>query len=315
MKSDSKGSAIAMVLFATTSWGSLFHAGKSIIAHVDSWWFSLFRNTGATLLIVGILAATGALRWRLLRPNLGRIAFHGIGGYGVYGIVVFIGMRWTVPSHAALIMATMPISTIVARSIGERRLPPSWTWAVAALALTGVAIVSGVAQSGGAGASWQGDAIVFLGSLGWVVYTLGPAALPQLDSREYTAFTLLVTLPVVYAAVAIADALGFTQAPAAADWVAVMPQLLYVVLVPTVGAALTYNRGVRELGPVNAMLFINVVPISALAISIARGQHPGAAELAGSALVIAAIVVQYRMLTGAPKQKPLALARSGGAVR
>src|SRR5512140_2988221 len=125
---NSNGAAALMVLFATASWGSLFHAGKSIIGHVDAWWFSLCRYSGATVLLVGMLAATGALRWRLLLPNLGRLAFHGIAGFAVFGIVVFIGMRWTVAAHAALIMATMPISTIVARSLIERRLPPAWTW-------------------------------------------------------------------------------------------------------------------------------------------------------------------------------------------
>lgn len=302
MKNDSNGLGAGLLLFATFSWGSLFHVGKSVLAHVDPWWFSLARYTGATAVLVAILAATGALRWRLLPPNVGRLAFHGIAGYAVFGIVVFIGLQWTVPSHAALIMATMPISTIVVRAFIERRLPPSWTWAVAALALAGVFIVSGA--GGASGGSWHGDATVFLGSLGWVTYTLGPGALPQLDAREYTAFTLVVALPAIALAVSLADLAGITHAPSAHDWLAITPQVAYTVLVPTVAAALAFNRGVRALGPVNAMLFINIVPISALAISIARGEHPGAAELLGSALVIAAIVVQYRMMTSAPMPKP-----------
>jgi drug/metabolite transporter (DMT)-like permease len=296
MKNDSGGVGAAMLLFATAAWGSLFHVGKAVIAHVDPFWFTVARYVGATAVLVAVLAATGALRWRLLRPNAGRLAFHGIAGYCVFGIVVFVGLQWTVPSHGALIMATMPISTIVARSLIDRRLPPAWTFAVAALALSGVAIVSGVVGTHAAG-SWHGDAIVFLGSLGWVTYTLGPGALPQLDAREYTAFTLVLALPAILVVVALAEAAGMAHVPSAAQWEAVAPHIAYTILVPTVAAALAFNRGVRQLGAVNGMLFINVVPISALAIGVARGQHPTAAEVVGSALVVAAIVLQYRMLT------------------
>ena len=310
MKGDSGGSGAAMLLFATTAWGSLFHVGKAVIAHVDPWWFTVARYAGATALLVGLLAANGSLRWRLLGPNAGRLAFHGIAGYCVFGILVFIGLQWTVPSHGALIMATMPISTIVARSLIDRRLPPSWTFAVAGLALGGVFIVSGAAGSGNPAASWHGDAVVFLGSLGWVTYTLGPGALPQLDSREYTAFTLVLALPAILLAAALAEAAGIAHMPSTAQWARVAPHIGYTILVPTVAAALAFNRGVRQLGPVNGMLFINIVPISALAIGVARGQHPTAAEMIGSALVVAAIVLQYRMLIAKPAAAPAA-ARAG----
>ena len=297
MKNDSAGIGAALLLFATASWGSLFHVGKAVLGHVDPWWFTAARYTGAAVVLITVLAATGSLRWHLLRPNALRLAFHGVAGYCVFGILVFIGLQWTVPSHGALIMATMPISTIVARSFIDRRMPPAWTFGVAALALTGVFVVSGVTGSANPSASWHGDVIVFMGSLGWVTYTLGPGALPQLDFREYTAFTLVIALPVILGVVALAEAAGIAHAPSAAQWAAAAPHIVYTIAIPTVAAALAFNRGVRELGPVNGMLFINVVPISALAIGIARGQHPTAAELLGSALVVAAIVLQYRAMT------------------
>ena len=296
MKNDSHGTGVALLLFATFSWGSLFHVGKSIIAHVDPFWFTLARYGTGVVVLLAVLALTGPLRWRLLPAHVGRLAFHGIAGYLVFGIGTFIGLQWTTPAHASVIMATMPISTVVARAVAERRMPAPWTWGVALLALGGVLIVSGVAGSHGANGSWHGDAIVFLSSLGWVTYTLGPSALPQMDAREYPLFSLLVALPAIFLAVAVAEVIGVAHTPAAAQWDAVIPQLVYTVLVPTVGAVLAFNRGVRELGPVNAMLFINVVPISALRISAARGQAPTHVELAGSALVIAAIVLQNRML-------------------
>lgn len=296
MASNPRGTGAALLVFATCSWGSLFHVGKAAMGHVDPFWFTLSRQVIAAIVLLAVLAAMGPLRWHLVRPNLGRLAFYGVAGYAVFSIVVFLGLRRTTPSHGALIMATMPVSTVVARAAVQRRLPPAWTWGVALLALCGVFVVSGTTGSQ-AGASWQGDLVVFVGSLGWVAYTLGAAALPQLDAREYPAFTLLAALPALLAAVMVAEALGVTHAPARADWAAVAPHIAYTVLVPTVAAVLAFNRGVRELGPANAMLFINIVPVSALLISVARGQRLGAPEVVGSMLVVAAIVIQNRMMS------------------
>ncbi|WP_029000672.1 hypothetical protein [Azohydromonas australica] len=46
----------------------------------------------------------------------------------------------------------------------------------------------------------------------------------------------------------------------------VVPAVLYIIAIGTVLAALTYNLGVRLLGATTGILFINWVPVSALAI-------------------------------------------------
>jgi drug/metabolite transporter (DMT)-like permease len=55
-----------------------------------------------------------------------------------------------------------------------------------------------------------------------------------------------------------------------------------------------FNFGVRTLGQATGTLFINCVPVSALAIATALGQPPSAHELAGALLVGAALVLATR---------------------
>jgi drug/metabolite transporter (DMT)-like permease len=53
---------------------------------------------------------------------------------------------------------------------------------------------------------------------------------------------------------------------------------------------LAWNEGVRRLGAPNAALFMNLVPVVAFTIAIARGYHPEGLELAGAAVTVAALV-------------------------
>ena len=53
---------------------------------------------------------------------------------------------------------------------------------------------------------------------------------------------------------------------------------------------LCWNAAIGMIGPQNAVLFGNLIPVTTFAIEIARGYRPGAVELAGAVLTIAALV-------------------------
>jgi EamA-like transporter family. len=78
--------------------------------------------------------------------------------------------------------------------------------------------------------------------------------------------------------------------PSATDVWAVSPQLLYLAIPGAVIAVLTWNAAIRLIGPQNAVLFGNLIPITTFAIEIVRGYRPVAVEYSGVALTIAALV-------------------------
>ena len=65
------------------------------------------------------------------------------------------------------------------------------------------------------------------------------------------------------------------------------PALGYIVVFGAVIAVLSWNTAVQRLGAPTAVLFNNLVPITAFAIAIAGGYSPNAYELGGAALAIA----------------------------
>ena len=67
-------------------------------------------------------------------------------------------------------------------------------------------------------------------------------------------------------------------------------------------AVVSWNGAVAALGPQNATLFGNLIPMTTFVIEIARGYRPGALELFGAALTIAALVAN-NVLTRRPKPR------------
>jgi len=79
--------------------------------------------------------------------------------------------------------------------------------------------------------------------------------------------------------------------------------------VPTVAAVIAFNFGVRQLGAPRGTLFLNGVPVSALLMSVALGQHPAWQEWIGAALVIAALTLSTRVSAPAARPAPAPVLR------
>ena len=79
-------------------------------------------------------------------------------------------------------------------------------------------------------------------------------------------------------------------------------------------AVLTWNAAIASIGPQNAVLFSNLIPVTTFAIEIVRGYRPNAVELVGAALTIGALVAnnllarkahRRRVREAAPREAPL----------
>jgi drug/metabolite transporter (DMT)-like permease len=284
---------IAALLLATSGWGGMFLVSKGILHHVEPVWFTLIRYSMSALLFVLLILPRGAAPWRKLRLHAGPLALRGFAGFGIFSVMLLVGLAHSVPSHGAVIMATTPMTTQLLRWALDGVRPTRSTLLTTALALLGVAIVSGLLfGTGAAGESTLfGDAVAFAGTLGWVWYTRGAARFPGLDVIEYTALTVLASWPLLLMVALGATALGLAGAPSAEGLRLSWQALLYVGLVSSAVAVLAFNYGVRTLGAVTGTAFLNFVPVSALLMSVAMGKMPTVNELVGMAMVVGALLI------------------------
>jgi drug/metabolite transporter (DMT)-like permease len=300
---------VAALLFATSAWGSLFLVAKPLLATLDPVWFTVVRYLLASLLLAVLVQVFGRSPWRKLRAHALRLTLLGLAGYGCFSVLVFYGLARSLPSHGSVIMATMPFTTLLLRWALDGQRPSRAAIVGAVIALAGVATVAqvfGPARQADA-AMLLGDAVTLAGTLGWVLYTRGAASLPDHGALEYTALTAVAASPWLLLGALGATLLGLVPAPTAATVAGLLPPLLYIAVVPTVLAALAFNFGVRRLGATAGTLFLNMVPVSVLAVRAFQGQPPGPAELAGAALV--AVALAFNAWAGLPGTR----AAAGGA--
>lgn len=284
---------ILALLVATTAWGGLFLVSKGALAHVDPVWFTVIRYGISAIVFVPLLIPRGAAPWRKLRGAALQLTVRGVAGFGFFSVMLLAGLAHSLPSHGAVIMATMPMTTQLLRWALDGVRPARSTLFTSLLALAGVVVVSGVlgTAGGSGGSTWFGDTLMLAATLGWIWYTRGAAEFADLDVVEYSALTVIASWPLLLLGAVVATRLGWATLPSAQDLALSWHALLYVGLVASALAVLAFNHGVRTLGAVTGTAFFNFVPVSALLMEVALGRPPSASELTGTAMVIGALLI------------------------
>ena len=283
------------VTFATTTgvvWGGQFVVGKSALDHVNAFPLSTIRYAGAAALWIVVLAVVeGRDALRLDGRGL-RLFWLGSLGFAGFNLLAYTGLAHSRPQSASLIVALAPLLTALVLWRRSGRRPSNATFAFLALALAGVVLVI----SGGRpstivdGSIGWGDGLVLAGVFSFVLYGLGAARFTDFSPLRYTTLTAALGWLTIAAATVVALAAGLVPAPSGSTLAATTPQIAYLALPGAFLAVLTWNAAIGMIGPQNAVLFGNLIPVTTFAIEIVRGYRPGAVELGGAALTIGALV-------------------------
>jgi len=313
--SNKVAAAPLLALVAVLSWGAMFPIAAHAIPTVEPLHLTALRYGLASVVFVALL-------WRIegrssLRPHRTlRLWLLGTVGFAGFNLLSYIGLEHTGPRNAALIVPTMPLLTALVRWLRGGIKPPVATIGATVVALTGVVLVIshgdlGTLAEGGVG---FGSLLVLAGVLGFVLYGLGAADFPDWSPLRYTTLSAVLGTVSIFAITEAATLAGWVHAPSPGDVGATWPELAYIVVMGALVAVLAWNAAIRAMGPQNTALFINLVPVTAFAISIGGGYRPGAVELTGAALTIAALV-GGNLLARSPLRVRVRLTRPAGAPR
>jgi drug/metabolite transporter (DMT)-like permease len=284
------GAAFATVTAVT--WGGQFVVGKSALDGVNAFPLSTIRYAGAAalwLIVLAVVEGRGALR---LDGRGLRLIWLGSLGFAGFNLLAYTGLAHSRPQSASLIVALAPLLTalVLWRRTGTR--PTRMTFGFLALALAGVVLVI----SGGhpstivSGSIGWGDALVLAGVFSFVLYGLGAAQFRDFSPLRYTTLTAALGWLTMAAATAVALGAGLVPVPSGSALLSTTPQIAYLALPGAFIAVLTWNAAIGLIGPQNAVLFGNLIPVTTFAIEVVRGYRPNAIELAGAVLTIGALV-------------------------
>ena len=296
-----------LVLTTVVLWGIQFPVAKDAFDAVDAFHVTAIRYALGTVVLIALLAwleGTAALSY------YGRFwptALFGVVGMCASPMLIFLGIALSSPEHAAIIVALQPSMTALADWALRGRRPGRFTLACLAVAFSGVVMVvtrGDLTHVFGKG-ELVGDIVVLLGAICWVAYTMATE-----NFRGWSAlrFTTLTIIPGSIASIALTAALvaaGWASVPGTAELVSVGWHLAYLTLGGIVISMLCWNAGNQRIGPLNSVLFLNLMPVITFAIRAAQGAQHLPVELFGAALVISSLVANnlYLRLRRKPARK------------
>ena len=268
-------------------WASTFIVTKHAFVELAPLAFTFVRFALMTALAFAVLFARSRI-WRIDRRDLPRFALAGLAGYTFYQLGFVLGLERTSPFTSSLLIAMVPLFTLVILAArGER--PPARGWVGLAVALTGVVIFLANQWGRGAAGSSVGAALSIGAAVMFARYgVVNRPLVSDYPPETYTAYTLLAgSIPLLLVA---------TPSALAQDWGAVSTlgwlEIGYMVVFPVYVAYMLWNWAIARRGVAAATSFSLLVPVASGSLSAwLFGEQFGVGKLLGAALVLAGLAI------------------------
>ncbi len=290
---------------AILCWTPLFSVAKRTLPVLDAFALGTLRYALGIALFVVLLAAFEGRRALGFGGRFAAATLSGLVGITGFNLFIWIGLVYTRPEHASIILALQSPLTALAVWVVRGQRPAAFTLGCVAVAIAGVALVITKGELSNAlhGGSLLGDGLIFLGAVSWVAYTLAGASFAGWSPLRFTVMTCIPGAVGLVIANAIALAIGVATLPTIQEVSSVGWQILYFSVGTVVLGVLGFNQGARALGPLNAILMLNLIPVGVFGIEAALGRSFAAIELGGAAIVIVALVANNLYLRGASTRR------------
>ena len=263
----SKARAYALLSLASAAWAGNIVLGRAVRAEIPPfgmafWRWAIACALASPFLLPAILRNRAVMRreWRLIvsLALLGMTVFH---------TLLYLAVHTTTAISATLILS---ISPIIIPSASRVILGRTQSWReLAGAALSGVGVVIIVARGDpqvlAELAFTRGDLMMLGATAAWTLYSVilkrKPADLePGALLGACMAIAALLLLPLYLWETAQGRVVPWTPSSAAV--------FAYLALGPSLLAYYCYNRGVAEVGPVQAGLSINLIPVFATLLAL-----------------------------------------------
>lgn len=270
--------------------GASFNLASYAVGYLSAPSAAAWRFGTAALIVLVLLYAKERMRPSALRRNWAAFLLLGIVGVFGFNALFFEGMMSASPLNGSLIMAANPmVAALLARLLLRDRLTRRQLTGIL-VSLLGVVLV--LTQG-----SWElvrnlsfnkGDLLIVAGNVCWALYAvLNRKLVKDSGSLATTAYTMAIgALGLIALASVTPSRLPIPQVPAA-----VWGAIAFMAAFTSVLGYLWWNEGVGKLGVGRTSIFFNLVPIVTMLISLSGGAAVSGVQLAGTACVLAGVIV------------------------
>lgn len=275
-------------------WGATWISGRILAQDMGPFSAALLRFvTASAFLLFWSWRVNGAFP-ALPRKDILPVAFLGLTGIFLYNAFFFTGLQTVPAGRAALIIASVPviISIISALMLGERLTPGKIAGTL--LSLTGASIV----LSGGnplklfQGGLSHGDLMILGCVAAWTAYSVaGSRVMKRVNPLMAVTWSCILGTLMLAGPALTHGLLEDIGRASLVDW----GNILFLGVVATGVAFTWYYAGIRAIGAARAGIFINLVPVFAIAMGYVILDEPvTSALLTGGAMVISGVYLANR---------------------
>lgn len=296
MKGYSKG--VLFCLIATLSWGGMFPVMTGALERIDPFTFTSLRYSVAGLAFLAILfGREGTSSLKIEKKEVGLAWIFGTAGFAGFGFLVFLGQQLAGKEGAltaAIMMATQPMLGLLVNWIFRKVAPPLFSFLFILLSFCGVALVISKGHPlaiFNQPQSFSADILIIFGALCWVIYTYGATYFPKWSPYKYTTLTTLLGLTSVFVINIFLFSLNIISIPTFSTIISITPHIFYMAFIAGVIGVLFWNMGNKILTPLNGVLFMDIIPITAFTISAFQGLIPVPAQIFGATLTAIALIL------------------------
>jgi len=281
------GSLILVQVF----FGLHYLAAKVLLEEIPAPAWALIRVSCAAALLLLVVRLTGR-RLSAAPADLARLALYSVFGVVINQLFFAEGMSRTSPTHASILMTSIPLATLLFAVILRRETLSGWKSIAFVVGLAGVVLVVGPAARDARTATTTGDLLILTNALSYSLFlVLSKGLMRRMDALAATALLLSF------------GALGMLipgwSTLRALDVSAVSPSTwalgAFIVIFPTAAAYLMTVWALARVESSVVALFIYLQPVIASGLSIALlGDRVSSREVLGAALVFASVYFTLR---------------------
>jgi len=293
----SKGLASPYLLLSLCSllWSLNWVIGKAMVGTVSPLALTFIRWSVAVAAMLPFALPQVRAHWPVVKRHWKTIAWLGFWGTGLHNAFAYVGLHYTTATNGVILNSAIPVMIILCGWAVYRDTITRLQALGVAISLAGVltvltrgdpAVLAQLSLN-------KGDLIVMAGMVFWAVYTVylraKPAELPPLALLACCG-TVGVCLLAPLALAELAWMGGRVDPTPGA-----VAALLYVGIFPSFVGYVFWNRGVAEVGPNVAGIFVHLMPaFGSLLAWLFLDERLRLFHLAGISLILAGIALTAR---------------------
>ena len=275
-------------------WAANWVVGRAMRNDMPPIAMGFWRWTIALLILLPFAAPELRRKWPVVRANCLTLTLLGLLGTVAFNTLIYVGLQYTAATNGVLFNSISPILIILLSWVVARERISGLQACGVVLSLAGVlAIVArGDVATLAAFHFNRGDLWLITAMFLWAIYTIVLRRRPpELSAMGFLAAMLLLSLPFLLPVYLweFSERGGFALTPAT------VAALAYYGTIPSIVAYLFWNRGVAQVGPNKAGLFVHLMPLFGAVLSVIfLGEQLFAYHYAGAALIFTGIYLTTR---------------------